>query len=334
VACESERGRTVAWEETRRGVDATVTPDSVSGSAAIETPSIASEQSARATRAPGAVEVTIQNVDGNPVEGAQVVLIGSNDTFHEALTDHTGTAPLRVPARQPVVLFAARSEYEPLVVAKFDEHQHARLTMTFGGPTIGSAIFTDGTGHLPCVSGRLNPILDAQRRYYLYAKNISISDGAGQPVHFSLGERLQLEDADGREARVTIVDLRGRTSLLAWEAIAGLVDRLRAQLAVGLALLDEIPDRDPDGVAAARAVASGSPVPTTRSDVDAWMNEVSGLLSDHPEWLVQFRSRSVASNLADMGAMKNGTYDHARALRGATAERLEALRTIVADAAS
>ena len=75
-------------------------------------------------------------------------------------------------------------------------------------------IFPKGTGYLPGLSGRLNPIRDTRDRTYLYASNIAINEGKQQPVHFMPGEDLRLTDADGRELLVRIVEIIGRSALV------------------------------------------------------------------------------------------------------------------------
>lgn len=85
-------------------------------------------------------------------------------------------------------------------------------------PAGGSAIFLSDTGHLPALTGRLNPIRDTSDRTYLYADNIAIEQGRQQPVHFRLRRPIQLTDAFGVELSVTIVDIIGRTSLLEYRS--------------------------------------------------------------------------------------------------------------------
>ena len=81
-------------------------------------------------------------------------------------------------------------------------------------PEGGSVIFSEATGHLPGLKGRLNPIRDTHDRTCLYASNISIDEGKQQPVHFIPGEELQLTDAEGTGLRVRIVDIVGRSALV------------------------------------------------------------------------------------------------------------------------
>ena len=78
-------------------------------------------------------------------------------------------------------------------------------------------VIPERTGHLPGLTGRLNPILDNQDRMYLYATNVAIDDGRQQPVHFKLGEAMRLTDANGAEWLVRFVEMIGNSSVLEYE---------------------------------------------------------------------------------------------------------------------
>ena len=73
----------------------------------------------------------------------------------------------------------------------------------------GSTIIADGTGHLPGIEGRLNPILDRLDRTYLYAANIAVNNGAQQPVHFALNEPLRVTDSLGATATLWFREIMG-----------------------------------------------------------------------------------------------------------------------------
>ena len=64
----------------------------------------------------------------------------------------------------------------------------------------GSMIFSERSGSLPHIRGRLNPILDNLDRTYLYANNVAVNDGKTQPVQFVLNEPVRLTDAYGKRA--------------------------------------------------------------------------------------------------------------------------------------
>ena len=80
-------------------------------------------------------------------------------------------------------------------------------------------MFAEGTGYLPGLAGRLNPILDTSNRTYLYASNIAIAGGRQQPVSFVPGEEeLHLVDANGSEMLVRVAAITGRSSLLEYRS--------------------------------------------------------------------------------------------------------------------
>ena len=69
---------------------------------------------------------------------------------------------------------------------------------------INSTIFDNGTGYIPGIEGRLNPILDSIKRTYLYADNISINDDTPQPAYFKFGENISIVDSLGKASDIRI----------------------------------------------------------------------------------------------------------------------------------
>ncbi len=78
----------------------------------------------------------------------------------------------------------------------------------------GSIICACGTGHVPGLDGRLNPIRDNLDRLYLYADNIAIEGGRRQPVTFEPGVLFEVEDRNGRVFRHKIIEVIGSSSLI------------------------------------------------------------------------------------------------------------------------
>ena len=78
-------------------------------------------------------------------------------------------------------------------------------------------MFAEGVGHLPNLTGRLNPILDDLDRMYLYAANVAIDEGKQQPVRFKLNQPLRLTDVNGVEWIVRFVEMIGTSVLLEYE---------------------------------------------------------------------------------------------------------------------
>ncbi|MCY3929300.1 MAG: hypothetical protein OXG81_13615 [Acidobacteria bacterium] len=88
-----------------------------------------------------------------------------------------------------------------------------------GFPRADRRSFPEAVGHLPGLTGRLNPKRDAADRTYLYADNIAIEQGRQQPVSFRLGSPLRLTDAFGFELNVTVVDIVGRAALVEYRQL-------------------------------------------------------------------------------------------------------------------
>ena len=89
----------------------------------------------------------------------------------------------------------------------------------------GSAVFTEGTGYLPNLTGRLNPILDNLDRMYLYTANVAIDGGKQQPVRFKLNQPLRLTDVNGIEWIVRFIEMIGNSALLEYERPDGGANR-------------------------------------------------------------------------------------------------------------
>ena len=67
---------------------------------------------------------------------------------------------------------------------------------------------------MPGLTGTLHAARDAHDRIFVSASNIAINDGQPQPVPFIPGDELRLADAAGRERRIRIVDVTGRSALV------------------------------------------------------------------------------------------------------------------------
>ena len=152
---------------------------------------------------------------GEPLQGADVLVLFPNKTWKHAVTDANGEARVDLHSiHLPMVVFVAAEGYaagleQDWIPAK--RPLAVELTPIPGG---GSVIYREATGYILGLSGRLNPIRDAYDRTYLYASNISINEGKQQPVHFILGEDLLLTDSNGNEALVRVVDIVGQSALL------------------------------------------------------------------------------------------------------------------------
>ena len=158
--------------------------------------------------------VTVHS-EGEPLPGVEVLALFPNKTWQRAITDEAGEAALDLyTTHLPMTVYAAAPGYAAGLGREWMPNQGGLLLELVLLPTGGAAIFPQSTGHLPGLSGRLNPKRDTSDRTYLYADNIAIEEGRQQPVPFRLGKSMRLTDAFGAELSVTIIDIVGRAALV------------------------------------------------------------------------------------------------------------------------
>ncbi len=157
------------------------------------------------------------SADGRPLAGAQVVAIYPNKTWMEATSDTFGRANFEFYTSLPITVFCAAPDRRAFVARDWRPPEPLSIQLA-ELPTGGSVVLLEGTGHLPRLSGRLNPILDSLDRMYLYANNIAIDEGKAQPVQFSLKQPLRLTDVYGSEWIVRFVEMIGKSALLEFDS--------------------------------------------------------------------------------------------------------------------
>ena len=166
------------------------------------------------------VVITVRH-SGQPVADAGLLALFPNKTWKQAVTDASGQAVIGLhTGHLPMSVFAAAEGFAAQVESEWIPAQGPLTLELHRLPGGGSVIFNEATGHVPGVTGRLNPIRDTHDRTYLYASNIAINQGRQQPVHFLLGEELRLTDANGRDMFVRIVDIVGRSALVEYRPVA------------------------------------------------------------------------------------------------------------------
>ena len=153
--------------------------------------------------------------EGEPLPGVDVLALFPNQTWRQGKTDEAGEVAFDLHSTHlPMTIYAAAPGFTAGLQRDWIPQQGGLLLALERLPTGGSTIFPQAKGHLPGLTGRLNPIRDTSDRTYLYADNIAIEQGRQQPVHFRLREPLRLTDAFGVELSVTIIDIIGRSALL------------------------------------------------------------------------------------------------------------------------
>ena len=163
---------------------------------------------------PADATVTVHS-GGEPLADIEVLALFPNKTWARTNTDEASNAALDLyTTNLPMVIYAAGPGYAAGLERAWTPDRGGLTLELEPLETGGGAILSQGTGHLPGLRGRLEPILDTSDRTCLYADNITIDEGRKQPVPFRPGKPMQLTDAHGMELSVTIVDILGRSSLI------------------------------------------------------------------------------------------------------------------------
>ncbi|MDE0432655.1 MAG: putative DNA binding domain-containing protein [Bryobacterales bacterium] len=153
--------------------------------------------------------------EGEPLPGIDVLALFPNKTWRQGKTDEAGEVAFDLHSTHlPMTVYAAAPGFAARLTREWVPQQGGLLLDLERLPSGGSVIFPQATGHLPGLTGRLNPIRDTSDRTYLYADNIAIEQGRQQPVHFRLSRPMRLTDAFGVELSVTIVDVVGSSALV------------------------------------------------------------------------------------------------------------------------
>ena len=161
----------------------------------------------------GEVSVTAQ---GRPLGGATVLALYPNKTWMMEETDTFGRVRFGFHSEVPITVFCAAPAHRARVERCW--RPPAPLSVELEAlANGGSMVIPERTGHLPGLTGRLNPKLDNLDRMYLYATNVAIDEGRQQPVHFKLGEAMRLTDVHGAEWLVRFVEMIGNSSVLEYE---------------------------------------------------------------------------------------------------------------------
>ena len=175
---------------------------------------VLSVPAAKLELSPADSTVTVHS-EGEPLSGVEVLALFPNKTWQRGTTDEVGEASLDLyTTHLPMTVYAAAPGYAGGLEREWLPSRGGLLMEMNPLAGGGSVTFPQGTGHLPGLRGRLNPIRDTSDRTYLYADNIAIEDGRQQPVSFRLGKPMKLTDAFGSELSVTIMDITGRSAVV------------------------------------------------------------------------------------------------------------------------
>jgi hypothetical protein len=156
--------------------------------------------------------ITVKDDLGTIVQNAQVVLSADNGTYLQATTDSYGKCSFEISTRRSYSVLTAHPNYPSFILNNFDPNSDLEVFLQNSDNV--SSIIIQSTGYIPGLNGRLNPILDSSNRTYLYADNISIDGGKGQPVNLTINEPLSLEDNRGIIINLIFRFIKGHTTAL------------------------------------------------------------------------------------------------------------------------
>ena len=158
---------------------------------------------------------------GNSIEGVNLLLLFPNNISKQAVTDKNGEAKIYLHStKMPMTMFVSAENYSAYLKKNGTPLNGISTIELQRLPNGGSVIFLNSTGYIPGLKGRLNPILDTLNKTYLYADNIAINGGQKQPVNFTFRKNLHLQDSNGIEKNIRIIDIKGESILLEYHDIS------------------------------------------------------------------------------------------------------------------
>ncbi|HDS1545982.1 TPA: protein kinase [Stenotrophomonas maltophilia] len=167
------------------------------------------ETRARASGLPLTVDVRDQN--NEPVQYPIAVLIDEDGVFHRSASSSSGFASFEPKYGGAHMVFVAHPAFAGSFGAVTSDLSRIDLMPEVG---VASMIATGGWTAISGLVGEIELIHDSAGRTYLYGKNISIDDGAGQPVYIQLGQWTKLKDSAGTEILIKPKAVQGTCFLL------------------------------------------------------------------------------------------------------------------------
>ena len=152
---------------------------------------------------------------GDPVTNAAVLAAYSNKTYQTGTTNDKGDCVLTLYRTDDhMTLCVAAKGYLPVHFSVVPQESENEVLVKLKPSKDGhnGILFSGSTGHIPGISGRLNPKNDG--RYYVYGDNIAIDGQLAHPTHIGLEKWLHLQDAKGTETSARFLVIEGQFSLV------------------------------------------------------------------------------------------------------------------------
>jgi hypothetical protein len=214
VSGPSSRANSGGTGHTRAGREVATQPHGVDGHASL-TPA----SGTTSNDSGNILHVRVQQQDGTPIIGADVLAIAEDGTVINTTTGPDGRGDLSRPNSRPFTIYCARENFAAVYDPDVDPTKTPTLSIKMTPkPQGGSLAIIDGTGYVPGLQGRLNPILNASQSY-LYADNMSIEGRSQQPYVFTIGKSFKLRDSEGHQFELTVLSIKGRSSLIEYSRL-------------------------------------------------------------------------------------------------------------------
>lgn len=163
--------------------------------------------------------ITVHNA-GEPIVGADVLVLFPNKTWQQATTDEKGEVDFDLyTTHLPMKVYVAMPGYAAGFMQRWIPYQGGLVMELDPLKEGGAVIFPTSTGQIPGLYGWLNPIRDNTDRAHLYADNIAIDEGKQQPVTIRLGKPLRLTDSYGFEVMAKVIDITGQSVLMEYRPL-------------------------------------------------------------------------------------------------------------------
>lgn len=159
-----------------------------------------------------ALQIMVASRSGAPISNASLLILSPDGRYWGGLSGQDGKARLEFFDQARPVVLCARKGFAGSYKLDADPSQSVNFALSpLPG---GSIIIENGTGYVPGLEGRLNPILDTSQRSYIYADNIAIEGNSAQPFSFTLCRSFRVLDAGGHAFSLAVIAMRGRSFLI------------------------------------------------------------------------------------------------------------------------
>ena len=149
------------------------------------------------------------------------------------------------------------------------------------------------TGYIQGLNGRLNPILDSEKRTYLYADNIAIEGGKNQPVTFSLDQPFVVEDSLGNEFELKVSAIGNDGATIEYTQLSSAADIEQATLNLRVVDQDSRPIRGAEvyAIFSDGTHAKGTTDSSGSSRIQRLKNRVVTVYCAHPKYKAFYKVR-------------------------------------------